>query len=213
MSVYYSVYAEAKVDGKWYCICPTFTGKDGKVKTGEIYGAQSVFRGVDDELRDHIIFRGVPDDMSDGVRHFFKENLDEELEGWFNKMTYRQYYEQMLYCVNLASIAAKVNPDRPYKHEGYVLKREYDEFEVYEREEFSEWLTQAEYDALSAKEKRQYIFYRWNDPWGEYGIYETLVRRIRTLAVLFANTFEFDFNQHLWEGIPDSDVRVYVYQS
>jgi hypothetical protein len=43
--------------------------------------------------------------------------------------------------VNFANaIVPKVNKDKPFKYEGYVLKRELAAFECYEIEEFSEWL-------------------------------------------------------------------------
>lgn len=32
MSVYYTVYAEVNIDGKWYSLCPYFKDKDGNPK-------------------------------------------------------------------------------------------------------------------------------------------------------------------------------------
>lgn len=102
---------------------------------------------------------------------------------------------------------------KPYKYEGFVLKKELAEFEVYEREEFSEWLTQDEYNALTEKQKRQYIFHRWNDSYGDYWIYRTIADRIWTLKGLFAEACDSDIGGSLYQGIEDSQIRVYVYRS
>lgn len=111
------------------------------------------------------------------------------------------------------AIVPKVNKDKPYKYEGFVLKKELAEFEVYEREEFSEWLTQDEYNALTEKQKRQYIFHRWNDSYGDYWIYRTIADRIWTLKGLFAEACDSDIGGSLYQGIEDSQIRVYVYRS
>ena len=58
MSTYYSVYAEANVDGKWYSLCPYFRiDKDKDLKTHSIFWAQSLFWEVHNELEDHAILR------------------------------------------------------------------------------------------------------------------------------------------------------------
>ena len=214
MSVYYSVYAEANVDGKWYSRSPLFkTGKDD-LRTHSIFWLQSLFYEVYNDLKDYALGYGIPDDMSVGLREVFRETLDEEIEYWPGKLTWGDYYRQNIYYINFErAIASKVKKDKPYKYEGYVQKKELASFEIDEIDEFSEWLTQKEYDALTPKEKRQYQYYRWNDPYGEYWIYQALTERIRTLAVLFAVTCESDIGGSLYNGISDSEIRVYIYRS
>lgn len=152
MSTYYSIYAEANVDGKWYSLCPYFKNDKGEAKTHSIFWAQSAFWDVNNELEDHSLGCGIPDDMSDGLREIFHENLQDEMESWGGAITWDKYYKGSIYYVNFAhAIVPKVNKDKPYKYEGFVLKKELAEFEVYEREEFSEWLTQDEYNALTEK--------------------------------------------------------------
>ena len=92
-----------------------------------------------------------------------------------------------------------------------MLKKELAAFEVYEIDEFSEWLTEEEYQALSEKERRQYIFHRWNDPYGDYGIYVEIYRKVRVLCSLFQDVMEEELGGSLWDGITDSQVRLYVY--
>ena len=158
VSTYYSVYAEVNIDGHWYSLCPYFKDKSGAVKTSCIYWAQSAFWEVCNELETYALGVGTPADMSDGLKEMFCENPDE-------------LYMHSLYYVNFASaIVPKVRKERPFKYEGYVLKTELAAFECFEIDEFSEWLTENEYLALSDKERRQYSFYRWNDPYGKTGL-------------------------------------------
>ena len=214
MSTCYSIYAEANVDGKWYSLCPYFKNDKGEAKTHSIFWAQSAFWDVNNELEDHSLGCGIPDDMSDGLREIFHENLQDEMESWGGAITWDKYYKGSIYYVNFAhAIVPKVNKDKPYKYEGFVLKKELAEFEVYEREEFSEWLTQDEYNALTEKQKRQYIFHRWNDSYGDYWIYRTIADRIWTLKGLFAEACDSDIGGSLYQGIEDSQIRVYVYRS
>lgn len=214
MSTVYTVYAEADVDGKWYSLCPYFMNNKGETKTHSIFWAQSAFWEVNNYLEDFMIGRGIPEDMSDGLRAIFHENLQEEIESWGGHITWEKYYESCIYYVNFdKAIVPKVNKNKPYKYEGFVLKKELAEFEVYEREEFSEWLTQEEYNALTEKQKRQYVFHRWNDPFGEYWVYRTIADRVWTLASLFADACDSDIGGSLYQGISGSQIRLYVYRS
>ncbi len=202
------------IDGKWYNLCPYYRNKDGVAKTHNIFWAQSAFREVDYTLRDYAKGVGIPDDMSSGLREVFHEALEEEVDGWLNKITWKEYYEQTLYYVDFANaIVPRVKKDKPYMYEGYVLKREHGAFEVNEIDEFSEWLTEEEYKELSDKQKRQYIFYRWNDPYGEYWIYRAIAERIWTLSDLFEDACSYDIGGSIYNGISDSQIRVFVDRS
>ena len=209
MSTYYSVYAEASVDGKWYSLCPYFKNSKGEKKTGCIYWAQSRFYDVYCDLEDYARGWGIPEDMSEGLREIFHENLEDVAQEWGeHPVTWGEWYNSSLFYVNFSqAIASKINKDKPYKYEGYVLKKELAAIEVYELEEFSEWLTQSEYNSLTDKQKRRYIFHQWNDSWGDYGIY-----RIRALKYLFADICENDIGGSLYQGITDDQIRVYIYR-
>lgn len=206
------MYAEANVDGKWYSICPYYNNGKGELKTHSIFWAQSVFFEVSNYLEDYALGCGIPADMSDGLREIFHEDLQEQMVGW--NITWEKYYRSSIYYVNFAqAVLPKVNKDKAYKYEGYVSKKELAEFEVYEREEFSEWLSYDEFKALTEKERRKYVFYRWNDPYGEYWIYRAIADRVWTLKNLFAEACEPDIGGSLYQGIPDSSIRLYVYKS
>ena len=214
MSTYYSVYAEVKIDDRWYNLCPYYKDKDGTFTTPPLFWAQSAFFEVHNELQSLQLKCGIPEDMSEGLREVFHENLDEKVDFWFGDLTWRRYYQQRLYCVNFAqAIVPKVRKDKPFKYEGYVTKKELAAFECYEIEEFSEWLTDDEFKALTDKQKRQYVFHRWNDPYGEYWIYSEIAQRIWALCALFQEACLSSIGGSLYSGITDSQIRVYVYVS
>ena len=115
---------------KWYNICPYFRDKEGIAKTHCLFWAQSIFSDVDYHLKEHSSGIGIPNDMSSGLKELFHENLDEELDGWLKKITWREYYRQTLYYANFANaVVPKIRKDRPYKYEGYVSKENTDSFQ------------------------------------------------------------------------------------
>ena len=212
MSVYHFVYAEINVDGKWYNLSPYYKNKDGEYKTHPVFWMQSAFSEVYHELLNYVWMRGIPDDMSESLREHFKEDLDEKYDDLFGKMTWREYYNQSVICVNFANaIADRLKKKKPYKYEGYVSKREWAAFENDEIEEIGEWLTKEEYEDLDPKEKRQWIWRQWNDPWGTNQIYDQLAGKIRILCSLFSDAYESELPT-LYNGISDSQVRLFVYR-
>lgn len=164
----------------------------------------------DYHLQNYNIGFGIPDDMSSGLREIFHEDLNEKMDGWPEGITWGEYYRQIMYYVNFANaVVQKVRKDKPFKYEGYVLKEEYASFEVGELDDFSEWLTEDEYRSLSVKEKRQYIYHRWNDPNGEYWIYRTIADRIWALCGMFEDACAY-IGGSIYNGITDSQIRLYV---
>ena len=156
---------------------------------------------------------GVPEDMSEGLREIFHEDLQAEMENWGAPVTWERYYKNSLFYMNFEqALLPRVNKEKPFKYEGYVLKEELAEIEVYEREEFSEWLTQGEYDALSDNRKRQYVFHRWNEQYGEYWIFRTIAERVWALRDLFVESCEDVIGDVLYKGVADSQIRLFIYR-
>ncbi len=214
MGIHYYVYAEVNIAGKWYSLHPFFPKPDGKYLTGAIYHAQSVFREVDEELSLYAVGKGVPLDMSDGLRQIFSEKLDEQVPNWWAPLTWAEYYKETLYYVDFGqAIKPKVKKDKPYKYEGYVQKQELANFEFGETDAFAYWLTEDEYVKLDEKEKRKFTFYRWNDPYGTYGIYVTLVEYISMLTTLFADIMWQYLDRSVLNGIADSQIRVFIFRN
>ena len=210
MSTYYFVYAEVNVDGKWYNLSPYYRNRDGEYKTHPIFWMQSDFSEVYYELRQRSSGCGVPDDMSDGLREMFRQNLDETYDDSFGKMTWRDYYSQTLFHVNFANgFTDRVKKKREFKYEGYVLKKAKADFENDDVDEIDDWLTEEEYQELPPEEKRRWIWFRWNDPYGTNDIYNELIHKIRVLCSLFQDAYE-DEMPSLFNGISDHQVRVFV---
>ncbi|MCD2491593.1 hypothetical protein LQE92_02995 [Lacrimispora sp. NSJ-141] len=53
--------------------------------------------------------------------------------------------------------------DRPFRYHGYVLKYSIAAYEIGEQEEIIDWLTRQEYDFLSEEEKKDYVYFEWNE--------------------------------------------------
>lgn len=210
MGAEYIVYAEVNVDGKWYCLNPYYKKKDGSLMSGYLFYCCSNFTPVHYDLQGMNIFRGIPDDMSEDLKTLL--HVDEEFDlTAYGAKTWREYYQHTLYCVNFAqAIVPNVIREKPYKYEGYVLKEEYAAFECHEIYEFSEWLTKKEYSELEKEEKREFVYYRWNEPCGTYWIYNTIARRIWALCEMFENICRDDIGGSLYHGITDSQVRVFI---
>ena len=81
----------------------------------------------------------------------------------------------------------KCDPAR-FEHEAYVARESMNAFEIGEQEEIWGWLTPEEYGALPAEEKRAYAFYRWTNPFGEYGMKCRLQRISAELANMYQDT-------------------------
>ena len=211
MSTVYNVYAEVCVGGVWYNLCPYFRTSNGHFQAGEIYSAQSVFSDVYYDLQHYARGWGVPDDMSEDLRARLERNIDTETPFPDPYSTWRDFYQKTMFYVDFSqAITPRVKKDRPYKYEGYVLKRIAAAHEVHEIDEIDTWLTEDEYKSRSDRAKKQYVFYRWNDWFGDYAIYTQLYARIRALADLFEDAMWYELDGAQLCGIADSQIRVFI---
>lgn len=213
MSTYYFVFAEVNVDGKWYNLSPYYKNKAGEFKTHPIFWMQSDFYEVYEDLRGFSQGCGIPDDMSESLRAHFHQNLDEQYDNLFGKMSWRDYYSQTVFRVNFANaLVDAAKKKKEFKYEGYVSKKDKADYENDDINEIYDWLTKEEYDELSPEEKRRWIWFRWNDPYGKNEIYSELVSKIRTLCSLFQDANDSDLPA-LYDGISDYQVRVFIERS
>ena len=82
--------------------------------------------------------------------------------------------------------------------------------EFNEIDEIDNWLTEDEYKSRSDRAKKLYVFYRWNDWFGDYAIYTQLYARIRALADLFEDALWYELDGAQFCGIADSQIRVFI---
>ncbi|MBP5230105.1 MAG: hypothetical protein ILO68_00085 [Clostridia bacterium] len=212
MGTHYYVYAEVKVNGRWYNLNPVMKKPDGSLAVRPIYDARSAFHEIYNDLECSRISVGIPDDMSPELRSLFHDNLDEPCDGWYPGKTWRAIYQQMIICVKYSNtIGKRVFPDRPYKYEGYVSKRAIADFEIGETERIVNWLSPEEYDALSDRAKKQYRFYQWNEPFDEYECYRTIYERLRAMLYWFDYGDAFEDRRELWDSdVGLSDIRLFI---
>ena len=211
MGIHYYVYAEIKVNDKWYNLNPLMKKHDGTTVLRPVYDCGSMFFEACNFFEDHIIGVGIPDDMSPELRGAFRENIDEPCDP-VSKDTWRQFYDQSLFCVNYSdTIEQRVIKDRPHKYEGYVSKRAIADFEVNETEEINSWLTREEYNDLPERQKRLYRFYQWDEDFDEYRIFRTIYERLCALLYWFDFADAFENKSEYWRtDVSLSDVRLFI---
>ena len=209
MSTYYEIYAEAKYKDKWYSINPIVKKADGTYKIKEVFWAQSGFRQMYYDLEAEAVDRGIPDDLSPEVRAMFHENLDDIVDSWGYKSTYREEYNRTVLIVPYSKLKPNIVRDRPYKHMGYVYRELIPCFEVDEIEDIENWLTIDEYKALPDDEKKDYAYYEWNNRCDDYDYKRNIVSKISFLTNLFSSGDSVE-EQCGWIDVEDSDIRLIV---
>ena len=212
MGTHYYIYAEIKVNDQWYNLNPIIKKNDGTLTVRPIYDAGSSFFDICNDLECHRTDIGIPDNMSPELRAKFHKNLDEKCEYLFPDASWRHYYEQSVFCVKYDSaVGTRVIKDKPYKFEGYVSKRAIADFEVHETEEINYWLSPEEFEALPAREKKQYSFYQWNEPYDEYFDYRTIHERLCAMLYWFGFGDAFENRAELWHSKFElADVRLFI---
>ena len=212
MGTHYYVYAEVKVNDRWCNLNPIVKKKNGDLIVCPIYDCGSSFYEICNDLEERATGAGIPDDMSPELRSAFRENLDETYDGWIKGTTWRQIYQQSVFCVPYSEgIAPRILKNRANKYEGYVSKRTIADFEVHEIDEINEWLTEDEYKTLQEAQKKQYCFYQWDEEYDEYQVYRTIYERL--CAVLYWADFAdvFAGSPKYCQGIPGlSGIRLFV---
>lgn len=212
MSTAYYVYAEIKIGNEWKNLNPIIRDADGDYRLIPIYTGNSSFYDVFLDLESNLLSRGLPDDLSLEVRSQFHTDLDEKTDFWMRDCTWREYYSQCVFSVSYRPyITDKIIRNRQFKFEGYVTKRTIAAFEAHDIECIPEWISDAEYKALSEKSRRQYSFYQWNEYGDDYEIYSTIIRRIETL--LYAYDYGYDRSFKYDEFFYDPKIRLIVEQS
>lgn len=211
MGVHYSFYAEVKVEGKWYSLCPLVKTVMGEIKVCPFLNGRSMLRELVDDLEDEFCRSvGIPEDASEEIKSRFSP-LDKEADWFGTKKTYREYYQSCVFEVGyVPAIKNRIIEERPHKFRGYVLKRTIAAFEVNEIEEIPNWLTLSEYRKLSAEEKKEYAWYEWNEEGSRYALLYGLHEKIEMQFYWFVN-HGIPYESHIdTENISLNDIRIIV---
>ena len=212
MGTHYYIYAEIQVKDRWYSLNPMMKRHDGSFVLRPIYDDGSMFFNICNDLEEQRIDIGIPDDMSEELRSIYHKDLDEECKSWIQVKTWRQVYDQQIFCVRFSdTIDPRIKKDRPHKYEGYVNKRVIVDFAVNEIREIHSWLTSEEYTALPEKEKTKYSFYQWDEEFDEYQTYRTIYERLCALLYWFDFADAFPDKLEFWQYPPAlNDVRLFI---
>ena len=90
---------------------------------------------------------------------------------------------------------------RDYQYEYYAPRYEVAAFEIGENDEIEGWLTRESYDELPSEEKKEYVFFKWND---RFDWYDTLSRVIAKVEIRLddykseVSWREEGFHEHLY---------------
>ena len=159
MSVYYELYLEGWLDGKWICMDSFMRGPDGQLVHRPLLSGQSIVRELLHEV---------------DAAMLELESLSPEVRGQFGDPDERFGPRCYFFEPEVARI-----PREKYEYERYVYREDMNAFENGDLESIGYWLTEAEYAALSEEERRAYTFFRWDDPWSTFAIKRRLTERVK----------------------------------
>lgn len=216
MGTYYSIYAEVRVGDKWYNLNPMFQRENGMLDVCPILEGQSWLRDAYEELEESLYAYGRPNDISKEVKTVFSHEDDEPYDPILHMDTYKDYYGQAIFLVNYGkSVKRRVKTDKPTRYKGYVTKVGLAAYEINEYESPGYWLTDEEYEKLSDREKKKYIYYEWDEPDDWYKAYNMLVKKVDCLLDSFNDwAFYAIKGVNIDERSPSADyVRLLVYRS
>lgn len=161
MSVYYDLYLEGMFEGRWICLDRFAKKPDGQMVHCPLMTGQSIIR----ELLDDIDCWDIDlETLSPDVRERFEGAVE---ESWFRPA-----------CRSFDLEAIRV-PLGKHEYERYVHKEDLNAFENQELDSIDYWLTEAEYAALDAEERRLYTYHRWDSPWGTFAVKRRLMERVK----------------------------------
>lgn len=216
MSTYYSVYAEVKVNDKWYNLNPIYFNEKDLMKVVPIASGQSYFRETYEELEEDCYMWGLPKDLSKELKTVFNHELDEPLDYGFNVKTYGDYYARTVFLVNYGkAVKNRVKENRPTRYRGYALKYSVASFEIGESDSIINWLSVDEYEKLKETEQKEYMYYEWCEPDDWYGKYNDMIKSIDVLLSHFREWASYSINNANFDELtPTADfVRLIVYRA
>lgn len=193
MGVYYFAYLQSYIHGEPIAIGPFIKTKKGECELTTVLEAQSAFREAYDWLQVKPCRVGLPEKLCDEL---YKVFCTDETDPVLDK-SWEDYYKSSMKIYRFNDIKDLVKKDRPFKYQAYVTKEQMVSHECGEDDEIYSWLTKEEYEALSEEEKREYVYYEWNDPYGAYGGVSTLINNINSVIYFLERSYGagWDFDE------------------
>lgn len=214
MGTYYAIYAEVRVNNKWYNLNPLLQREDGRLDVCPVISGRNWLRETYEELEESQYFCGRPDDISKEVKTVFHHDDEEPYDAFLSINTYKDFYSQSMFVVNYGkSVKSRVKGHRSTRYRGYVSKISLAAYEIDEYDTIGHWLTTDEYEKLSEKEKKSYTYYEWNEPEDWYGVYNIIASNVDCMLRHFGNWAERALDCNYDESHPTADfVRLIVFR-
>lgn len=212
MSVYYTIYAEARIKDKWVGFNPYIRRPNGELVIAPLYGwEQSWFREAYDKLNEYCSCHGLPDDLSDDLITVFKP--EEMTESWGKPITRREACNSYVFQVNYDSaIKMNLTKDKPHKYSGYVDKEVLASFQIGEIDEIYEWLDETQYRELDEKHRRKWSYFEWdnNDSW--YAAFHEIEGCVESMRYWFNKNGDYHDSEYSWDdfNISSGNIRLIV---
>ena len=155
MGTDYTLYTEICINDKWYGIDSYVLTPSGKYRLSPLLSGRSYVRILLDELD------------SGSVVHF--SDLAETTQKYMLAEKSEEYHKELLVeKFKTYDFYSEIKPRyvREYQYEYYVPRYSVAAFETGEIEEIDDWLTRESYDELPPGERKEYVFFKWNEPYG-----------------------------------------------
>ena len=155
MGVDYTIYTEVYLKDKWYGIDSYVLTPAGEFKLSPLLSGRSYVREFlnNIELSKIIYFP----ELAESTQKYMIEHTDEE---------YRDQLLSMKFDVYDFYSAVKSKHVREHQYEYFVPRYSVVAFETGEIEEINNWLTRESYDELPKEEQKEYVFFKWTEPYG-----------------------------------------------
>ena len=192
MGVDYTIYTEVYLKDKWYSVDSYVLTPAGNFRSSPLLQGRSYIREFLDHINEPRTIK-FPD-LAETTKKYIIEQTNEE---------YREQLSSEKFDVYDFYTAIKPKHVREYQYEYYAPRHSVAAFEAGEIEEIYDWLTRESYDELSPEEQKEYVFFKWTEP---YGWYKTLTNVITRVEMRLADFYE----ESHWGN---DDLREYLQQT
>lgn len=190
MSTNYVVYAQTIINDEAIALGPFLPLKnEDQFILVPLLDNSSWFRDSFDFINDKVSYTcGLPSKLCDELYKLFSFE-----ENSFYKSK-EDYYSQCLYCYKFSDISPLLKKDKPYKYNGYISKETKASFECGEIEEINGWYSIEEYRSMNNEEKKEYVYYEWNNSGDAYSGVVELVNNVYALIEAWNNYYGTDWS-------------------